>query len=406
MAGAPLTTSATYEAAPGLLRNAIDERIVRIRPMSTPIDQISRCAGSRHCGAMTVDYYAVDTKPTQTTVKTDLSDVSVTDRGNDLYTFALEVADHKIFDPTDTVLFPAVSASAAGNEWLVCYVVEVNASEGKLILAPVNAVKDGSGKPQVPDIDSGAVVVRMGRAAAELDVQTAQFQALPKKSSNHCQIFKMQVEQSTLQKIADKEVGWTFSDQEEAAVIDMRLGIEKNFLFGAKAKITDSTKGQDVYLTGGIWYQTDHEHKVRLATLGEAQLISLCTEAFRGNCGSKNKILLAGTGLMEAISKIELTRAVKAEQPLVKWGLKFREIVTNFGSLFVIHSETFDQCNHPNDGMVIDPDFITKYSHIPFSAETLDLRSSGQRNTDAVVLTEASCLTLRYPQAHMRVICE
>ena len=36
--------------------------------------------------------------------------------------------------------------------------------------------------------------------------------------------------------------------------------------------------------------------------------------------------------------------------------------------------------------------------------ETLDLRRSGVRNTDAVVLTEASCLVLRYPQSHMRVI--
>ena len=35
-----------------------------------------------------------------------------------------------------------------------------------------------------------------------------------------CQIFKAQVEQSTFMKIANKEVGWTFSDQEEAAIID------------------------------------------------------------------------------------------------------------------------------------------------------------------------------------------
>ena len=46
---------------------------------------------------------------------------------------------------------------------------------------------------------------------------------------------------------------------------------------------------------------------------------------------------------------------------------------------------------------------MTKYVHVPFRAEQLDLRSSGQRNTDAVVLTEASCLVLRYPKAHLKV---
>lgn len=39
-------------------------------------------------------------------------------------------------------------------------------------------------------------------------------------------------------------------------------------------------------------------------------------------------------------------------------------------------------------------------------AENLDLRSSGQRNTDAVVITEASCLVLRYPESHLRLIGE
>jgi hypothetical protein len=47
---------------------------------------------------------------------------------------------------------------------------------------------------------------------------------------------------------------------------------------------------------------------------------------------------------------------------------------------------------------------MTKYIHIPFNATTLDLRTSGQRNTEAVVLTEASCLVLRYPNVHTRVV--
>ncbi len=51
-------------------------------------------------------------------------------------------------------------------------------------------------------------------AAGELDVQTPQFEALPRKSNNNCQIFKAQIEQSTLMRAANKEVGWTFSDQD------------------------------------------------------------------------------------------------------------------------------------------------------------------------------------------------
>ena len=60
----PLTTDITREASPDLLLNEIDQQIVKIRPMATPIDQLSRCAGSKHSGSMIVDYHNVDTKPT------------------------------------------------------------------------------------------------------------------------------------------------------------------------------------------------------------------------------------------------------------------------------------------------------------------------------------------------------
>ena len=88
----------------------------------------------------------------------------------------------------------------------------------------------------------------------------------------------------------------------------------------------------------------------------------------------------------------------------VHWGLNLKVISSNFGTLYVVHSETFDLCGHEDDGIIIDPEYLQKYTHIPFSAMLLDLKKSGQRNSDAVVLTEASCLVLRYPEAHMRII--
>lgn len=184
----------------------------------------------------------------------------------------------------------------------------------------------------------------------------------------------------------------------------MRLGMEKNFLFGTRAMVFDPNKNENVYFTGGIWMQTPNEYELNISNVSETDLIGLCAKAFTGNSGSKRKILVAGTDLMTALSKIEFTRTLSAGQSFTKYGIEFREIRSNFGKLYVLHSEVFDQCGHAADGFVLDPDYMTKYVHVPFRAETLDLRSSGQRNTDAVVLTEASCLVLRYPQAHIRVI--
>ncbi len=402
------TTKLINEVSPELLRNSIDERIVKVRPMSTPIDQLSRCAGSRQAKSMTVEYYSVDTKPTETTLTTAVEGGQGTKLSDNMYAFSLKTANDAIFDISETILVPDVEGYAPDGEVagpLVLYVVDRD--KDGLTVAPVNGIPRSSmgvTRYDMPPVDAGARLVRMGRAATELDVQTAQFSALPKKANNNCQIFKMQVEQSTLAKIAQKEVGWSFSDQEEAAIIDMRLGMEKNFLFGNKALLFDVSKNENVYFTGGIWSQAPRSHSLNLDTLEENDLVDLCSAAFTGNSGSKRKILIAGTGLVEALSKLQYSKVVAAGDTFVKWGVEFKEIRSNFGSLYLLHSEVFDQCGHSDDGFVLDPDYMTKYVHVPFQAETLDLRRSGVRNTDAVVLTEASCLVLRYPNAHIRVI--
>lgn len=391
----PLTTGLAESASPGLLRNEIDERIIKIRPMSTPLDQISRYGGSRLCGAMKVDYYSVDTRPIQDTVSEDFSAGRTPASG----AVSVKVAHPAVFDPSTTLLVPSVKVAGGGS--LVLYVVSRENDAIKVMA--VNNPDETSGESYVPDLPAGTVLVRMGRAAAELDVMTAQYEALPKKETNFCQIFKTQVEQSTFMKIANKEVGWTFSDQEEAAIIDMRMGMEKNFLFGHKGTVTDPDKNDDILLTGGIWNQTPNTFEYsELST--EADLVGLCRQAFTNNAGSSRKVLIGGTGLIERLHKIDHSRVLTADQTTTRWGLDFTEIHSKFGTLYVLLSEVFDQCGMPDGGMIIDPEYITKYCHVPFRTERLNLRAAGVRNTDAIVITEASCLVLRYPQSHLRIV--
>lgn len=398
----PLTLDLTEEASPGLLRNEIDERIVRIRPMSTPIDQISRQAGARMCGSMVVDYYSVDTKPVASRIEIECAGSSGK-AVNGFTSAVINTENDLMFEPSETIMVPDVKVETADGQTgtLVLYVVSRD-NDGLRVVS-VNAVNE-RGEYAVPLIPAGSSIVRMGRAAAELDVQTAQFEALPTKSRNYCQIFKAQVEQSTYQKIANKEVGWTFSDQEEAAIVDMRLGMEKNFLFGYRNRVYDPVKQNEIMLTGGIWHQAGRDAEYPKDGLTLDRIIEISRTAFTGNGGSSKKLLIGGTMLIEALNKLEHTKVVGASETMTRWGLDFTEVVTKFGRLYVLASEVFDQCGHEYDGMIIDPEYITKYCHVPFRTERLDLRSSGVRNTDAIVITEASCLVLRYPDAHMRIV--
>lgn len=404
----PLTRALAQRESPELLLNEIDRRIVKIRPMATPIDQLSRWAGAKRSGSMVVDYYSVDTRPTSALTTTEFTGVDTT--GDKRFQRArLTVDNIDLFEESETLLVRGVrgfepDGVTQSSQDLVLYVVSKSTSENYLETVTPNGKTADGFTNCIPTIPTGTMLVRMGRAAGELDVQTAQFEALPVKCQNYCQIFKMQIEQSTLQKIANKEVGWTFSDQEEAAVYDMRLGMEKNFLFGVKGRVEDQTKHEEIFLTGGIWGQAGGEFTYKSGELNQDAVISMMRQAFTGNAGNKRKVLIGGSGLIEQLNKLDSTKVVMAGEDIVKWGIDFSEIRSKFGKLYVLLSEVFDECGMENNGMIIDPEYLQKYSHIPFSTEELNLKSAGVRNTDAIVLTEASCMTLRYPKAHLRIV--
>ena len=402
----PLTTDLSREGSPDLLLNEIDQQIVKIRPMSTPIDQISRYAGCKHSGSMIVDYYSVDTKPTKAVLSDDIA--ATTPGPNDeTPTLVINTNNNEIFDPTDTILVQGIpgadaSGSSESKQDLMLYVLHRDTS-GLTVMA-VNGFTVNGVPNCFPDVPGGTALVRMGRAASELDVQSPQFESLPKKSRNLCQIFKMQVEESTLQRLANKEVGWTMSDQEEAAVYDMRLGMEKSFLFGSARQVWDPVKKENIFFTGGIWNQAGKEYELELSVdLDVSKMVDLMRQAFTGNAGSKRKILIGGSGLISRISKLDYTRVITAGQHVSKWGIDFTELRSKFGCLYLLLSEVFDEVGMEENGIIIDPEYLQKYTHIPFSTEQLNLKKSGVRNVDALVMTEASCLVLRYPKAHMRI---
>ena len=177
------------------------------------------------------------------------------------------------------------------------------------------------------------------------------------------------------------------SDQEEAAIYDMRLGMEKSFLFGVKSRLWNPDKKENIMLTGGIWYQAGKTFRYSGEEAQDEMVVELMRQAFTGNKGSKRKILIGGSKLIGWLSRLDHTRVVTSGESVSKWGIDFTELRSKFGTLYLLLSEIFDEVGMEDNGMIIDPEYLQKYSHVPFSTEALDLKSSGLRNTDALVLT-------------------
>lgn len=100
ISGAPLTTDLADAASPGLLTNDIDGKIVKIRPMATPLDQISRLGHTRPVSSMEVDYYSVDTRIDRATVK---EATKVSDLDDGMQRVRLAVGEPEAFEVSDTM---------------------------------------------------------------------------------------------------------------------------------------------------------------------------------------------------------------------------------------------------------------------------------------------------------------
>ena len=413
LGGATATTGMeqTGEEDPDLYSKEVDKRITKMRPMRTPIDQITRSATTiSKSGSMIVQYYSVSTRPIKTTVKAQVNAMTSGQAST-----TVQVDDSSIFSITDTIRVVGVKGfkpdgSTQDTKDLMLYVVGKNDETGYPIVIAINGKKNSDNSNSlVPQIAANTKIIRMGRAASEIDVETGQFYNLPTPEEQYCQKFMMQVGQSTFDKMWDKKVDWNFSDMEEDGIYDMRLGMENSFLFGVKAKGKDPKKsGADVYFTGGIYWMAGKDMAVGteaegVVTITDDQMVDFLKDLFTGNdSGNGTKIGFAGSDMLAALAKMKSER-FKVVKEFERWGLKFTSFDSNFGKLLVMHHELMDANEKSDEMFVIDPEYLRKKTFKTWDRKEYDMEKLAKRDTRAVVMSEASCVYLVYPKAHARV---
>jgi hypothetical protein len=416
--GIATETGGRENGDPNFYLKEIDKRIIKIRPMATPIDQISRYAKAQQSSSFEVKYYSVGTRPisckTSKAIEAQTTGSSV----------PLYVDDSNLFTLDDTIRVVGVKGKydEKGNAYnaddenapdLVLCVCGFSSDTNLPSVYAVNGDLDPSTKQatRVPAIPAGTTLVRMGKACGELDVQTGRFNNIPTPEIQYCQNFMIQIEQSTFDKIAAKEVNWTFSDIEEDGIYDMRLSQEGSYLFGVKNVINHVSKnGMNTWFTGGIWYMAGKDIEVgtwdadkKCAVISDENLVDITRDLFVGTgIGNKRKVLFCGSDMLAAFSKIQ-SEKFRLKDTVEVWNLKFKSWDTDFGEVLTIHHELFDANGMSDCGFAMDPEYLSKRVHSSWGRSVLDLKKAGVRNTEAVVIQEISCLYLRYAKAHARM---
>lgn len=419
----------------------INKRICEMKLESCPIDQILRSATrTNHSKSIVVKFYQIGQRPIKTTINEAISATS--DGG----AHSIVPVNNSVFDSMDTILFPGVMGykdDGVTRETLIPLMVRVvnrDVNQRPVVIAVNGKKNEGQGNRwDLPDIPKGAVMLRLGRAAGEKDVETASYYELPDQSTQFCQRFIMQVEESIIERMSAKVVDWDFSKQERIAMDDMRGGIERSGLFGKQSR-TRFGKNGNVYTTGGIFWtagkdiqlghwapklekgedgtlkavtvsvQNDEgeagEKKVYEYVIDEKELTNFVNLAIKdaGN-GSRTKILFVDNLIYQALSNLKSNKRIimQTESNYQNWGLDFESFSSMGTKILIYRHDAFNYMGFDGCAFLLDPRYLEKWVFGDWSRKEYNLRDLFVRNSNAVVMEEFSCWTLYFPTAHARV---
>jgi hypothetical protein len=398
----PMSVEFGNENSEDLYLKTVDKEVLKLEPYNHQLDTIARSIKrKRHSNNQIVEYYTDGFLPVQTKVATAFSTASQQQA-------AIDFADNANIAINETLIVHGVSGYLPGTTTtdpahdLLLVVVDRDSS-GKPIVRPVNGSDTAN---YLPALAANTVVSRAGRAASELQIRTDIFTSIPTKEFQYLQKFIVEVEESTFSEQADKEVKWDMSDQTERALLDFRRGVNNTYWRGVKKlvkyKNRYNRKAEDTYLTEGIWTLAGGDFSFSGVAPTTQTLVDLMQVAFEGPSSSNIKILLCSPNFMSAIEKVQYNQVIYPGERKQIFGLEVSSIISKFGELLVTMDKSLVDVNLPNHAFVLDPNYLTKWS-MGWRRIPIDNVKNGDADSNSVILTECSGLTLKNKEAHIRV---
>lgn len=393
-----VTTDITKEKSSELLTDNISKKITLIKPSQVPLDTILRNIGmTTPIKSWKTEFYEVDVRGVTDTLKTayDTSASGTYDSASGVHTITVN-APH-IWTVDDNILFQGVPGSDGMD--LVAHIIAKNAINGTLSVLALNGINTDN--KDMPDMDAGTVITRLGNSKAELDAQTTPYANFPQKSYNLCQIHMAQIEESFYEKLHSKEVSWDMNDMKAQAIWDMRRMMEFTSLFGVRKELYDPVGEDTIYHSGGITRFITKAIEYTEGGITNDSFVDLTKSIFVGNAGSDARVMFCGSAYLSDLQKTDtVQKQIDAGKVDIKWGVKFTTIETIYGVLYIKHHQLFDDVGWSKKGVVLDLSNIEKHVFVPMKATPLEFNKTGIKKANAVRLDETFCLVTRYADTH------
>ena len=299
---------------------------------------------------------------------------------------SIPVDDGSIFSVGDLISIPAKS--------LVYRITAISTNT-------LTAIQFGTTRASGTIADN-SVVLKMGNAMEENSSAPAAKTTQEVACYNYTQIFRTPVSFSGTELATELYGGKDRAYQRRKKALEHKRDIARAMYFGVRKEDTTGTTPRRTM--GGLLSFLTESTAFDSSTqpLTYANFNKYVAQPVFSH-GSKDKLLIAGPNLMNAINAWSEAKLVTEVDPAATYGIRVKNLITGYGDLKVIYDPLLADGYHAGYGMVIDTDNI-RYAYL--QGRDTKLNTNIQANdVDGVIdeyITECS-LEVKLPKTHLLI---
>lgn len=401
--GTPIEDTATMqntdEANPDILDKEVVKSIIQIRPSATPLDTLlNNVSGKKTTKSFEVEYFSSGVRDKVSSVKTTVAATSGSSPIQQLIAVTLE--NPRFADTHDIIMFPEITDTEDGQE-LKAHVFKRDITNGTISMMAING--KGLYKRDIPSIQAGTKVVRIGKAMDERSARCEDFYIAPSNESNYCQIFMTTLSEGLYHKMSKKRVDFDLTEMKDSAIYDFRRQKEGAALFGKKALLISPENNLRYHHMDGIATVIGRNKAISFKSNDTVtKAITDWTRAiFTGNNGADTRYAFVGDDLMAWLTEnAEIRKYMDGKASEMVHGIRFNKLETNFGVLMLKSHPDFKAYGYDKKMLVFDPEYIDLYHFKPMSARVIDNEKNGTELSQSYVMEEVFCPIVTNPDVH------
>lgn len=391
------------KAGPGPQMNkpTTSQKLSKIQPSKYALDTFLRNIGSGETRSDKFEFYSVVSRgiacktAEAAAIKTREAVVMKLSEG----CHSLSV-DGDLLVPTYNVaneVATKVAEGVAAPHPLVLHICAINIVDKTVTVVGVN----GSCESLEPETE----MYRMASAKDQDAAISSDPHATPTKESNYCQRNICTISENVFQALQEKEVQYGMTEFKEQALFDFRYQAEVTSIFGGKMAgntefIDPVSQKRKLHLRGLMDFNI--QTVARGGTDVDEFLNNVMQQLFSANNGSEERLFMYGPGVATMLANSDKWRKMMdASKTLMKWGVTWKQIESNFGLLNGVMSPVLGLLGpYTNCAFIIDPANIRRIDQVKLHQRVLKLQEAGIRNSNDVMLEESWTLECTNPTTH------